>query len=336
MRALFRKIELVAPSDASVLIQGESGTGKDLVARILGKLSARSERRFEAINCADLSRELLRSELFGHERGAFSGAVTRTVGIVTAADGGSVFLDEVGELAPDAQAMLLRFLETGEGRPVGSARTIRADVRVIAATHRGVDRGGEVGTIRMDLYYRLRRVLLEVPPLRERTDDLPLLVEHYRRVIPDRHPRLEIDIEGVSPRAMAALRAYDWPGNVRELGAVLEQSMILKRTGWLQPEDLELPGTAVSDPSAGTTPGPPGAGDDVLGDLTWPHREALRIAKQRGEVQRADVMDRCRLSTEAARRVLVTLVERRVLRRVGGGRAVRYVLSSRAGPARPM
>jgi two-component system response regulator HydG len=334
MQALFRKIELVAPSDAPVLIQGESGTGKDLVARVLRKLSERSEQTFEAINCADLSRELLRSELFGHERGAFSGAVTRTVGIVTVADGGSVFLDEVGELAPDAQAMLLRFLETGEGRPVGSTKTIRADVRVIAATHRGIDRGDGVGTIRMDLYYRLRRVLLEVPPLRERAEDIPLLVEYYRRVIPDRHPRLGIAVGGVSPRAMAALRAYRWPGNVRELGAVLEQAMILKRTGRLQPEDLELPAPAVANAAAPDVPSAPGVDDDVLEDLTWPHREALRIARQRGEVQRADLMDRCRLSTEAARRVLVTLVQLRLLRRVGGGRAVRYVLRSAAAHPR--
>jgi len=305
------------------LIQGESGTGKDLVARVIRKLSARSERAFEPINCADLTRELLRSELFGHERGAFSGAVARTAGIVTVANGGTVFLDEVGELAPEAQAMLLRFLETGEGRPVGSTRTIRADVRIIAATHRGIDRGGGAGTLRLDLYYRLRRVLLEVPPLRERPEDIPLLVEHYRRVITQSHPRLGLAVEGVRPRGMAALQAYDWPGNVRELGAVLEQAMIFKRTGWLQPEDLGLPGTADADRPHPEVPD--GTTRDGVSDLTWPQREALRIARDRGEVQRGDLIERCRISTEAARRVLVGLVRLRLLRRVGGGRAVRYV-----------
>ena len=221
MQSLFRKIELVAPADVPVLIQGESGTGKELVARVVQRLSARNERAFEPINCADLSRDLLRSELFGHERGAFSGAIAWKAGIVTVANGGTVFLDEVGELAPDAQAMLLRFLEMGEGRPVGSTRTIRADVRLIAATHRGLDRGEGTGTLRLDLYYRLRRVLLELPPLRERPEDIPLLVEHYRRVINARHQRLGMAVEGVRPRAMATLQAYDWPGNVRELAAVL-------------------------------------------------------------------------------------------------------------------
>jgi two-component system response regulator HydG len=329
MQALFRKIELVAPTDVPVLIHGESGTGKELVARVIRQLSTRSGRAFETLNCADLTRELLRSELFGHERGAFSGAFSRTTGIVAIADGGTVFLDEVGELAPEAQAMLLRFLETGEGRPVGSVTTVRADLRVIAATHRGMDRGGREGTIRLDLYYRLRGVLLEVPALRERAEDIPLLVEHYRRVINERHQRLGMAIEGVRPRAMAALQGYDWPGNVRELASVLEEAMIFQRTGWLEPEDLELPGSrerACSDTEVGDTL--------ALGDLTWPQREALRIAAARGEVQRRDLMERCVISTEAARRVLVSLVGLGRLRRVGAGRGVRYVVRQPTEPLR--
>jgi DNA-binding NtrC family response regulator len=328
MQALFRAVDLAAPADVPILIQGESGTGKDLVARVIQRLSPRRERPFETINCADLSRELLRSELFGHERGAFSGAVTRTTGIVAVANGGTVFLDEVGELASDAQAMLLRFLETGEGRPVGSTRTIKADVRVIAATHRGMDPGGGTGILRLDLYYRLRRVLLEVPPLRGRAEDIPLLVEHYRRVINERHSGIGLAIEGIRPQAMAALQEHDWPGNVRELAAVLEQAMIFKRTGWLQPEDLGLPVAGIHE-----QPVPRGRAlptVEAVEDLSWPHREALRIARERGEVHRGDLIDRCRLSTEAARRVLVTLVELGLLRRVGGGRAVRYRARARA------
>jgi DNA-binding NtrC family response regulator len=320
MRTLFRKVELAAPADVPILIQGESGTGKDLVARVIQRLSARSGRAFEALNCADLTRELLRSELFGHERGAFSGAFARTSGIVALADGGTVFLDEVGELAPEAQAMLLRFLETGEGRPVGSTKTVRADVRLIAATHRGMDRGGGTGTIRLDLYYRLRGVLLEMPALRERAEDIPLLVEHYRRAINERHQRLGVAIEGVRPRAMSALQTYDWPGNVRELASVLEEAMILQRTGWLELEDLGIPASR-------ERPAFDGRNGEALtfGDLTWPQREGLRIAAARGEVQRHDLMERCGISTEAARRTLVSLVHLGRLRRLGGGRGVRYV-----------
>ena len=328
MRTLFRKIELVAPADVPVLIQGDSGTGKELVARVVQRLSSRSEQSFEPINCADLSRDLLRSELFGHERGAFSGAIAWKAGILTVANGGTVFLDEIGELAPDAQAMLLRFLETGEGRPVGSTKSIRADVRLIAATHRGMDRGEGTGTLRLDLYYRLRRVLLELPPLRERQEDIPLLVEHYRQIINRRHQRLGMAIEGVRPRAMAILQTYEWPGNVRELAAVLEQAMIFQRSGWLEPEDLGLPATiSVRGPLRDSEEGSPSP------DLTWPQREALQIARGRGEVRRGDLIKRCQISTETARRALASLVGLGLLRRIGGGRGVRYVaLGARLAP----
>lgn len=219
--------------------------------------------------------------------------------------------------------MLLRFLETGEGRPVGSTRTIRANVRIIAATHRGVKKRGGAGTLRHDLFYRLRRVRLVVPPLRERPEDIPLLAEHFRRVINERHRQVGLAIEGIRPRAMAALQAYDWPGNVRELEAVLEEAMIFTRTGWLQPEDLGLPPCALNPEPAPGAPAPPAV--EAVQELTWPHREALRIARDRGEVQRGDLIERCRISTEAARRVLVALVRLGLLRRVGGGRAVRYL-----------
>jgi len=183
MRTLFWQIGRVAPIDVPVLIQGESGTGKELVASAILRLSRRADKRYEVVNCADLTRDLLRSELFGHERGAFSGAVAKKAGVLAVANGGTVFLDEIGELAPDAQAMLLRFLQNGEGRAVGATATMRVDVRVVAATHRDLAAEIERGAFRKDLYYRLRRVILTAPPLRERREDIPLPVEHVRRQI---------------------------------------------------------------------------------------------------------------------------------------------------------
>ncbi len=180
MQTLFRRIERVAPHDVSVLIQGESGTGKELIARAVHRLSRRRERPLQTVNAGAFSRELLLSELFGHERGAFTGAVTRTAGLLAAAHGGTLFLDEVAELPPEGQVALLRFLQEGELRAVGSRETRRVDVRVIAATHRDLRAMIAAGTFREDLYYRLRWVVLAVPPLRERPDDIPLLAEHFR------------------------------------------------------------------------------------------------------------------------------------------------------------
>jgi DNA-binding NtrC family response regulator len=237
MQALFRRIERVAPIDVPVLIQGESGTGKELVASAIHALSRRASRRYEAINCADLTRDLLRSELFGHERGAFSGAISKTTGLLAVANGGTVFLDEVGELAMDAQSMLLRFLQSGEGRAVGATATTRVDVRIIAATHRDLEAAIERGAFREDLYYRLRRVVLTVPPLRERRDDIPLLVEHVRRQLSTRY---RLSRAGVGDDALERLMNYAWPGNVRELEAVLRQAMIFQSGGSVRALDLEL------------------------------------------------------------------------------------------------
>jgi DNA-binding NtrC family response regulator len=211
MRTLFVEIERFAPVDVPVLIRGESGTGKELVARAVQRLSRRRERPFETLNCADLTRELLRSELFGHERGAFTGAVGRSAGLVSRLDGGTLFMDEIGELAPDAQGMLLRFLQEGEGRrPVGAARSINVDVRVIAATHQDLEAGVERGTFREDFYYRLWWAVLEVPPLRMRREDIGLLVEHFRAAV-NRRDGFGLDIRGVTREAMATLESDDWP-----------------------------------------------------------------------------------------------------------------------------
>ena len=220
MRALFGRIEQVAPLRVPVLIQGESGTGKELVATAIQRLSTRSERPFERVNCADFTPELLRSELFGHERGAFSGAITKKVGLLSVADGGTVFLDEVGELVSEARAMMLRFLQAGEGRPVGGVRTLRFDVRVISATHRDLAAAVGEGTFREDLYYRLRRGRLKVPPLRQRREDIPLLVAHFRHRFNENEG---MSVAGVTPEALSRLEDHHWPGEgflvvVRKIG----------------------------------------------------------------------------------------------------------------------
>src|SRR5262249_30949209 len=222
MGGLFADIERFAPLEVPVLIRGESGTGKELVARAVQRLSRRRERPFETLNCADLTRELLRSELFGHERGAFTGATSRSMGIVNLLDGGTLFMDEIGELAPDAQAMLLRFLQAGEGRAVVASRSVTTNVRVIAATHRDLEAGVEQGTFREDVYYRLWGAVLEVPPLRNRRDDIEILVDHFRK---GANLGAGLDITGFTDEALTVLASDKWPGNVRELEAVVRRAM---------------------------------------------------------------------------------------------------------------
>ncbi len=216
MQALFRQITRVAPLDVPVLILGETGTGKELVARAIQRLSRRRERLFEVVNCGVLTRELLPSELFGHERGAFTGAVTRKEGRLAIADGGTVFLDEVGDLPLDAQVMLLRFLQSGEIQPVGSTRMRRLDVRIIAATHRVLEWAIERESFRGDLYYRLCQLIIEVPPLRARREDIPPLVEHIRV---QTNAQFGLAIDGVTREALGLIESLPWPGTVRELEA---------------------------------------------------------------------------------------------------------------------
>jgi two-component system nitrogen regulation response regulator NtrX len=214
-------IAQVAPTDARVLISGESGTGKELVAAAIHESSRRARQPFVAINSAAIPRELLESEMFGHERGAFTGAVARRLGRFELADGGTLFLDEVGDLQLDAQAKLLRVLESGEVLRVGGTSPHQVDVRVIAATNRGLESAIVDGTFRQDLYFRLNLFPIHLPPLRERLEDLPLLVVHLAaRVRPHRPPRF-------TPEALGALSAYHWPGNVRELANVVERLAIL-------------------------------------------------------------------------------------------------------------
>ncbi|AOF81016.1 bacterial regulatory, Fis family protein [Methyloversatilis sp. RAC08] len=222
--AFQRMLELVArvaPSDASVLLQGESGSGKELVAQAVHDASRRADRPFVAVDCSGLQDTLFESELFGHEKGAFTGAIARKAGLIEAASGGTLFLDELGDIPLTMQVKLLRLLETGTYRRVGSTELMRADVRLVSATHRPLKQMIAEGRFRQDLYYRLNAFPIVVPPLRERREDLPLLVESLlARVAPNR--RLT-----VAPAAMRALQAYAFPGNVRELRNVLERASLL-------------------------------------------------------------------------------------------------------------
>jgi DNA-binding NtrC family response regulator len=322
MQALFREMEAFASSKLPVLIRGESGTGKELVAAAVQRMGRRRERPFRTINCADFEPDLLRSELFGHERGAFTSAVGKKEGLLTVLDGGTVFFDEIGELRPRAQSMLLRFLQGGEGLAVGATRSVRVDVRVIAATHRDLEAAVEVGEFREDFYYRLWGAILEVPALRARREDIPLLVEHFRLRF-NREDELMVD--GFTPQALAVLEADPWPGNVRELERVVHRAMAVRRRGWVQPEDVKLPALRRTSPAG---PAPPDAttSPTTTEPLNPYQAEALRLASAAGGVRRETLMERRGISRETARRTLASLVELRLLRRLGSGRGAWYVL----------
>ena len=230
-----RLLSRLAPSDATVLIEGESGTGKELAARAIHRNSPRSQKPFVAINCAAIPEGLLESELFGHERGAFTGANAQRKGKLEAAEGGVVFLDEIGEMSPALQVKLLRVLQQREVERVGGNRTIPVNIRVIAATNKDLDAEVKAGRFRSDLYYRLNVVSLAMPPLRERREDIPLLVGHF---IEKYSKKCAIRPKKVSPDAMACLMNYDWPGNVRELENALERALVIGSSDTVRIEDL--------------------------------------------------------------------------------------------------
>jgi PAS domain S-box-containing protein len=227
LTAVLSRVSRVAASDSTVLLTGETGTGKELVARAIHRRSRRSSKAFVAVNCATIPRDLIASELFGHEKGAFTGAIQRRLGRFELADGGTIFLDEVGELSPDTQVALLRVLQEREFERVGGRQPIRVDVRVIAATNRDLTAAVNNGTFRQDLFYRLNVFPLEIPPLRERREDIPVLVEYFIH----RYARKEgKTIRRVSKRTLNRLQSYPWPGNVRELQNVIERSVIVSDT----------------------------------------------------------------------------------------------------------
>ncbi len=236
MRALARTIHGLRHNESHVLVQGESGTGKELVARALHASSPRTGGPFVPVDCGALPESIIESELFGHEKGSFTGAVGASPGLFRRAHGGTLFLDEIGEISAPVQAKLLRALQHKEVRPVGSAQAVPVDLRVIAATHRDLAAMVASGAFRMDLFYRLHVVRIELPPLRERREDIPLLAQHFLNV----HRRPETGIEGFEDDALSMLLAHDWPGNVRELENVIESALALARGPRLRATDLPL------------------------------------------------------------------------------------------------
>jgi DNA-binding NtrC family response regulator len=262
MRGVFETVRKVAETDLTVLIRGDSGTGKELVAQALHQHSQRRTRPFIAVNCAAISRELVESELFGHEKGAFTGADARRVGRFEAADGGTIFLDEIGDMAPETQAKVLRVSQERSFERVGGTQPIEVDVRIVAATHRDLEREVEEGRFREDLYYRLRVVEIALPPLRERREDIPLLAERFLDQLAERLGR---DRKRLSEEALAGLVRYAWPGNVRELRNVVEQAAVLSSGPAIEEEDLRL-GPRAPSASSGSV------------DTALPFREAKQGA----------------------------------------------------------
>ncbi|GAB61133.1 two-component response regulator [Candidatus Jettenia caeni] len=240
MQQIFHMIEDVAPSTASILILGETGTGKELVANAIHYQSDRSARPFIALHCAALSEGVLESELFGHEKGAFTGAIQTRKGRFEMADGGTLFLDEVGEMSLKVQVKLLRVLEKGEFERVGGEKTLKVDVRFIAATNRHLEREVSEGRFREDLFYRLNVITINLPPLRERRDDIPILSNFFVIKYTKKYKK---EIKGFTPEAMDALCAYHWPGNVRELENVIERAIVLCKKNTLSVD--HLPGNVI-------------------------------------------------------------------------------------------
>ncbi|MFN2347984.1 MAG: sigma-54-dependent transcriptional regulator [Thioalkalivibrio sp.] len=247
MRAVCTTVEKVAPTDTTVLIRGESGTGKELVARALHDKSPRAHAPIIAVNCATIPEGLVESELFGHEKGAFTGAARTHRGLVEAADGGTLFLDEIGELTTAAQSRLLRVLQDGEIRRVGATGSHKVDVRLVAATHRDLEQMVHDGRFREDLYYRLKVMEISLPPLRERGEDIPLLA---RFLLDKACQRLKRPALRLTDRALEALGRYHWPGNVRELENTLERAVILAEDRDIETDHLALPAHGASHPAS--------------------------------------------------------------------------------------
>ena len=332
MRQLYEIIEKVAQTRASVLITGESGTGKELIARAIHFNSPRSDKPFVSVNCSALPETLLESELFGHERGAFTGAVTRRRGRFELAHSGTLFLDEVGDMSPALQVKLLRVLQEMRFERVGGTATLQVDARLVAASNRDLKREVEFRRFREDLYYRLKVVHINVPPLRERRDDIPLLVHHFLRKVARANG---LPVKNLSHEALKYLYQYDWLGNVRELENVIERAVILCEGDEIRPQDLaeelfqkRLPGIT-DKPSEEALEGPEltGAGDllPYLG-LNSRQAKAINFIRKYGYITNDYYIQINQISDRHARRDLSQLVEMEIVERVGGGRGTRYVL----------
>jgi two-component system, NtrC family, response regulator AtoC len=249
MLDVYKLVARVAPSTATVLVTGESGTGKELVARAIHHRSPRADKPFVPVNCTALSESLLESELFGHARGAFTGAVTAKRGLFETANGGTLFLDEIGDMGPKMQSQILRVLQDGEVRPVGGIEAMRVDVRLVCATNRDLEAEVKAGRFREDLYFRINVVTVRMPPLRDRAGDIPILVRHFINKIARREGRA---LASVSPEALEGLCHYGWPGNVRELENAIERAVAVAKGNVVLPSDLpaEVYGGASVAPSS--------------------------------------------------------------------------------------
>ncbi len=292
MRELFEKIKLVADTNSTVLIIGESGTGKELVARSLHLNSPRRSQPFLPVNCAAIPDTLIESELFGHEKGAFTGASDKRKGVFQAAEGGTLFIDEIGEMPLGLQSKLLRAIENKKVMPVGSAREVPVDVRLVAATNRDLDQIVKQKEFREDLYYRLKVVVLRLPPLRERREDIPLLVRFFIDQIAKETNRAVRDI---TPEALNTLRAYDWPGNVRELRNTLEGIIVLSLKEQIELSDVpeHIRHTKVQDAQSIFEPGM------TLQDM---EREAIRRTLQATAGHRGETAERLGVSVRTLQR----------------------------------
>jgi two-component system, NtrC family, response regulator AtoC len=275
LQAVIDKMKLVAPSRATILIEGESGTGKELIAQAIHQSSPRARAPFVAVHCAALSENLLESELFGHERGSFTGATERRVGRFESAAGGTLFLDEIGEISTSTQVKLLRFLETKAVERVGGSRPISLDVRLVAATNRSLEQMVREGKFREDLFFRLNVVRLVMPPLRERSEDIPLLLAHFIGLFSKENNSPLVSIE---PGALRMLQAFAWPGNIRELRNFCENAVVVRRGGRLTEYDLEskFRGVALAGQAgdgAAVVPGAPAAPVNWAGNFSVEENE---------------------------------------------------------------
>jgi transcriptional regulator with PAS, ATPase and Fis domain len=270
MLQVFKAIRQVAPSSASVLLLGESGTGKELFAQAIHQNSPRRTKPFIRVACASLPETLLESELFGHEKGSFTGALYTRAGRFEAADGGTLFLDEIGDISPTVQVKLLRFLEEKEFERVGGNRTFKVDVRIVVATHRDLKKKIEEGTFREDLYYRLNVIEIQIPPLREREGDIPVLAQHFLKKYADANGK---DVTGLSDDVLTMLWRHSWPGNVRELENAMERAVVLSDQPVLVPVHFPTLRRAAEDAAA---PKPATRGASIPGStLAEIEREAI-------------------------------------------------------------
>jgi DNA-binding NtrC family response regulator len=289
MEEVIRTAQIVAESKSTILIMGETGTGKEMVARAIHYHSAQRDMPLIKVNCAAIPETLLESELFGHVRGAFTGATAGKRGKFALADGGTIFLDEIGTMSPALQSKLLRVLQEREFEPLGSERTQKVDVRVIAATNRDLGQMVADGRFQEDLFYRLNVIPIHIPPLRERREDIPVLVEHF---IAKHAQRAGKRIEGIAPGVMAALQVSDWPGNVRELENAVERAVVLSTSAVIGPESVRLVGLGGSPP-----PGLPSL--NLRQNLDWTERETVKRAIEAASGVKKDAAEAMGISQRA-------------------------------------